>query len=158
MNAYPLNDLLDVRIIREMQSLTVVANAIASVTSAEEQVAATLLQAEDYHHTRIIEEQKLFFELTRACVALKDLEKYKYTIKVMRIRERDLRQEHSLALKTLEANKQQLVEAQRVSKAAILAKIKLEYHKEGWCCEEAKYQSLMAEKEQEEVQYRRVVI
>lgn len=129
---YPLEELFRIRKIRVDESRVTVVRVTHELESALTVLYRKKKELEEYEKWRVSEEERLFINIKRKILSMRQLESYRNKIAAMREKELLYREEICRAETEVENVRQRLEKAKEVLKRVIREKEKIEAHKERW--------------------------
>ena len=147
---YELQDLLNVRKIREDNAAAEVTLRRQLVAEAEQNVVRRKQELQDYIQWRIQREQELYDSVMQQEVHLNDLEELKLDVQILRDKEHAYKEKIIEAEKQLKDAQDNLETAKQKYTEAVRNREKLDEHKKIWTEEAEKEQEFEAEKEMED--------
>lgn len=157
MNAYPLRDILRVRIIRENKAAENLAKAKLELDKAIKKVKQKQKELEDYRIWRVKEEERMFNEIIKKKLKKDDLDELKFEIGKLRQKELDYEKAVEDAKKEKERAAREVEEARGLYQTAVMEHEKIKEHRDTWLEEWKRMEELVLEKEVEELRTRTMI-
>lgn len=151
---YVLQDLLNVRKLREDAAAKEWGRQKEVVAAAEVELAQRRKELEEYKTWRVQRENELFEEILDQTIQFKDLEDLRFRIQKLRDDESNYESRLIEAEERLRNEQQKLEEAREHYYEAYRQRDKLDEHKAMWVREAAKEQEVWEEKEMEDFKTR----
>lgn len=151
---YILQDLLNVRLMREEKAAEAWANQKEVVAAVEKELELQRRKLEDYKKWRVQRENELFEEIINQTIHSKDLEDLRFRIQCLRDDQGKLESQVLETVKRLEQERQTLAETKQHYFEAFQQREKIEEHKTAWTMEAARESEFREEKEIEDFRTR----
>jgi hypothetical protein len=156
--AYPLQRLLQVRMLREQSAACEVLAAQRRLEKARAALRAAEKALADFLVWRAAEEERLFARIRKKEIAYRRLEDHLLDISLLRAREAGFHLRIQEAQKVCREREDELGRARKAHQAAIQAEHKIEEHRKIWQSDEVVRQAAEEDREMEEFTGRKAIV